>query len=638
MDVSIRERGTYRFGPFALDPVRRALLRDGARVKLAERLFDTLFYLVANNGRLVEREELLAAVWGGRTVEDNNIAQAIFTLRKVLQVPGVQETFIVTVPGRGYRFAAPVSFEPEPISDPAPDITTPDPAPEPPAAAPSPWWHGRLSLGVALLALLLAGTSLALFRLRPVPEDSAAFAPPAHSVAVLAFDNMSGDPSQDYFSDGLSEQLIDSLARVDALQVAARTSAFSFKGSHATIADIARKLNVASVLEGSVRRDGGRVRITAQLINALTGYHYWSKTYDRDRHDLLSLQRDIAQAVTDSLRVTLLGNDVAKLSLGGTGNDLAYDAYLRGLTQQRVAKNEAGYRAALAQFDTALAQDPDFALAHDARAKLLCLLGATSDTSDHAARRKLYTDALAGADRAIALAPALGSAHSTRGVVLRWGFLDHEGDEAEQAKARALTPGSAAIETNYANAEMALGHVDAAVAAARRAADLNPMIPGTWGSLADTLYSARRYPEALAAIGRARMVSDPLPDNNFVTFACIELALGHPEAVIKVKPQPNDYGGMEVVAIALHRLRRQAEADSLLARMRALVGDEGAYNYAIIYAQWGRIADALHWLQTAYELHDTGLIDIKVEPLLDPIRGTPQFQDIARRLDAPQPR
>jgi TolB-like protein/DNA-binding winged helix-turn-helix (wHTH) protein len=317
MDISIRELGTFRFGPFRLDPVRRALLRDGVRVKLAERLFDTLLYLVANHGRLVERDEVLAAVWAGRVVEDNNLAQAVFTLRKVLQAGDVAEQFIVTVPGRGYRFAAPVVFEPEARESQAVLSLPGRPAGQ---AAPA-WWRGRISLAVAVLALVLAATSLAL--LRPRLAGPSPFAPPLHSVAVLAFDNMSGDPTQDYLSDGLSEQLIDSLTRIDALQVAARTSSFSFKGGHATIADIARKLNVAAVLEGSVRRDGARVRITAQLINALTGYHYWSKTYDRDWHDLLSLQVAIAQAVTDSLRVTLLGNDVAKLSLGGTGNDLA---------------------------------------------------------------------------------------------------------------------------------------------------------------------------------------------------------------------------------------------------------------------------------------------------------------------------
>jgi tetratricopeptide (TPR) repeat protein len=261
-------------------------------------------------------------------------------------------------------------------------------------------------------------------------------------------------------------------------------------------------------------------------------------------------------------------------------------------------------------------------------------LGATSATSDHAARRKLFADALAAADRAAALAPGLGSAHSTRGVVLRWGFLDHAGDAAEQAQALALTPGSAAIETNYANAEVAVGHVEEAVAAARRAAALNPMVPGTWGALADVLYCARHYDEALAAIRRAETVADVLPENFLLTLGLIDLALGKPEAALALKAAPDDYGQMEVSAIALHRLGRQDDAEAALARMRAILGDEGAYNYATIYAQWGRIGESLHWLRIAYELRDTGLVDIKVEPLLDPIRATPQFQDIDRRLEA----
>ena len=413
MDISLRERGIYRFGPFALDPTRRVMLRDGVRVKLAERLFDMLLYLVVNHGRLVERDELLQAVWGGRVVEENNLAQAISTLRKALQTDDPDDRFIVTAPGRGYRFAAHPAFEPDAVL-PAGDRRDGQDDHGVPARTS---WKTLAPLTLCAFVAVLAAVGLTRWRgYASNPESSktehTVFAPVAHSVAVLAFENMTGDPAQVYFSDGLSEELIDALGRVGAIQVAARTSAFSFKGSRATVGDIARKLDVGTVLEGSVRRDGNRLRIAAALVDARSGLQLWSRTYDRDRvkDDPLDVQRDIATAVAGALEVRLAGDDAARLTAGGTHNPMALDAYLHGATTADIL-DDAHSHAAIADFERAIALDPTFALAYVGRAAALTFISANGEGDNVDNSKAILTAALGDADHAMALAPALPQAH-----------------------------------------------------------------------------------------------------------------------------------------------------------------------------------------------------------------------------------
>src|SRR5882672_2104725 len=220
--------------------------------------------------------------------------------------------------------------------------------------------QGKRETSAAATAIAAAPTSHA--------APAAVFAPPAHSVAVLPFVNMSGDAQQDYFSDGLSEELLNSLSRITALQVAARTSSFSFKGKQVDIADIAHKLNVGAILEGSVRKDEGRVRITAQLINAVTGFHLWSQTYDRDLRHILALQIEIASAVTTALQATLLVDSAAAIELGGTQNPLAFDAYLRGQRFVDTARDKEARSAEVAAYSEAIRLDPRYAKAYAAKA------------------------------------------------------------------------------------------------------------------------------------------------------------------------------------------------------------------------------------------------------------------------------
>jgi TolB-like protein/DNA-binding winged helix-turn-helix (wHTH) protein/Tfp pilus assembly protein PilF len=639
MDIPLREIGVYSFGPFRLDPLRRALWRGEVQIKLAERVFNALLYLVVNHGRLVERDELLQAIWRGRHVDENNLAQAIVALRRALQAEDPAETYIVTAAGRGYRFAAPVVFEP--ALDVIPAMATlhaPEALSASPAATHAPRLRAALAAPLlaapllAALVLIVCGSTIWHF-LPPAPPPVEAFVPPPHSVAVLAFTNMSGDAGQDYFSDGLSEQLIDTLSRIDGLQVAARTSSFSFKGGHATVGEIARALNVAAVLEGSVRRDGKRMRVTAQLIYARTGYHFWSKTFDRDIGDVFDMQVDIARAVSDSLRATLLGEDAAQLMAGSTRVPQAFDAYLRAMSNAQ-ALDDAHDNAAIADFDQAIELDPGYAAAYAGRAMALNRRVTGGTVDDVAQSAKTLAAAFSDADRAIALAPDFAEGHRVRGFILQTA-MDFDASLRELAHAVALAPGNAKVSWTYGLVEASMGHFETGLAALRRAVTLDPVNPRPYRNLANALYYARRFDEAERAFQRADALESHPSGPKLAMEANLHLAEGNPQAAVKICASGESWADAQCLAIAYHALGQPAKAAAQLAQLQKSLGDHGAYNYADVYAQWGETAQALHWLETAYALHDSGLSEMRTDPFLDPIRNTAIFKDIEEKLHFP---
>jgi TolB-like protein len=322
------------------------------------------------------------------------------------------------------------------------------------------------------------------------PPAVSDFNPPPHSIAVLPFTNMSGDKDQEYFSDGLTEELLNSLSEISGLQVAARTSAFSFKGKDTDIGTIARKLNVGAVLERSVRRSAHTVRITAQLINALTGFHLWSQTYDRDLGDVLKLQSDIASAVAGALKVTLLSDVSTKIELGGTSNPAAFDAYLRGWKLWNTAYDPKGSQAAIAAVTEAVRLDPNYALAFALRSRVGSEY-ATNDATGPAVRAAL-DQAQTDARRAMALAPELAEAHLALGNFYQDGPLDFNGALLEYERALALAPGNVHVLAAYGFFASKIGRSEAAIAAARRAAELDPLDPGQRRTVSRVLYYARQ--------------------------------------------------------------------------------------------------------------------------------------------------
>jgi TolB-like protein len=466
---------------------------------------------------------------------------------------------------------------------------------------------------------------------------SAAFAPPPHSIAVLPFVNMSGDANQEYFSDGISEELLDALSRLNDLQVAARTSSFSFKGKDVDISTIAHKLNVGAVLEGSVRRSGSTIRITVQLINAVTGFHIWSQSYDRSFTDILKLQTEVATSVAQQLKVKLVGNERTKIELGSTKNAAAYDAYLRGLQRYEEAHaTERDYRDALAAFDAAISLDPNYAMAYARRAAALDYIYRFPD--DPNVRPAVLARAREAAERALALAPQLGEAHLVLAYTYCRGLPDLAAAAREYERAVALAPGSAWVQRGFGFFAAKLGHFQLALAAARRAVSLDPQKALTRQVLAEVLIDARRYGEALKVLEDAMVLSpgshavESLMQDALVASGQIEKALVTCESP---STPLDDDDRQSCLALVYHKLGRQPDAVREMEKFKAVVGDDGAYGIAGVYAQWGDKPAALQWLIQAEHLHNFDLLSMKVHWMLDPIRNEPQFKAIEARLHFP---
>jgi len=439
---------------------------------------------------------------------------------------------------------------------------------------------------------------------RRIDTTGVIFAPPPHSVAVLPFTNLSGDPKQEYFSDGVSEELINALSQIDALKVIARTSSFSFKGKNTDIGTIARKLNVAAVLEGSVRRSGNKVRITAQLVNAVNGFHLWSRDYDRDLNDLrevLALRKEIANAVASALKVILVGDVAAKIELGGTHEPAAFDAYLRGSQAYRRHHEEKDLDAAITSYTEAIRLDPSYAKAFAARALALNELAGWWITGGQAAVNRVFGKVQADAHKAIELAPELGEGHLALADALA-STLDFKRASEEYERALALAPGSAQVLQDYGLFTALMGRTDAGIAAARRAVWLDPLNRNSHDLLARVFDAAGQYQGA-------REICEQKPER-WDSLMCLE--------------------------ISYEKLGRHADAEAELAKFKAInPKKDDWYEYAEIYAQWGDIAKALNCLQAALRIRHVALDYLKTDALFDPLRKEPRFQAIQRELKFP---
>jgi serine/threonine-protein kinase len=634
MDSPIHQSGVYVFGSFRLDPIARELTQGGARVHLAARLFDTLLYLVERHDRLVERDELLHGVWPARNVDESSLGRAISSLRQTLKAHGAPENLIVTAPGRGYRFGAPVRIE----SDRGAAIARTAPQADSPARASRHAARTAMLAGAALAVLALGVVGARTLRRAASTEAStnraAAFAAPPRSVAVLPFVALGGDPRAAILSDSVSEDLINALGRVNDVRVAASTSSFLFKDGHTPIGEISHQLNVGRILEGSVRRDGGRILLTAELIDAGTGFQIWSRRYDRPEDEMLASEGEIAEAVIASLNIVLAHDDAGRLTAGMSTNPRAYDAFLVGMSNVAV-NSEPTDRRAVTAFTEAIGDDPGFAMAYAQRARALAGIAVDGTMSDMQAVRAYMQSARQDAEKSIALAPGLGAAHAALGFVLKCSLSDLAQADAEFSTAIALAPGDAATVLRYGFFQRDLGHTAEAVAALERVAALDPLTPNTYRMLAFMLAYAGRFGDAEVALRRAAQLLPADPGQDRIYRGRVLMLKGDPASMYATCRGDVDYHDTLCLTWALHGLGRQAEAEAELAKLKTMLGDNGAYNYARIYVQWGQPDVALQWLQTAYRVRDPGLIELKADPVLVPLHGSATYRDIERALGFP---
>jgi serine/threonine-protein kinase len=451
---------------------------------------------------------------------------------------------------------------------------------------------------------------------------------PEKSIAVLPLINESGDPKDEYFSDGLSEELIAALAQISGLKVIGRSSSFRFKDRKEEPKTIGEKLGVSTLLEGTVRKQGDRVRIVAELVNAADGIELWTRTFDRELKDIFAVQEEIARAVADSLKVALLGSQEKSAQMA-TNSVEAHNAYLQGHFHfQR--RNLEDYRKAVGYFDQATQLDPNYALAYAERSEAWSFIGDLTGQ-----RATAWSKARGDAEKAVAIAPALAEAHAALGWVrffIDWRFAE---GLSELKRAKELSPANPTANDLLARVIVYLGRIDEAERQAHQAVELDPLSVTAQGNLARVLFFAEKLDEADAAARKAAELQPSSASSHRWQVAVAVLRGDGETALREAQLEPDEgYRRFELALARQVRGDRQA-ADAALADLIANGRDQLAYQIAEVYAVRGEKDKAFEWLQISFDTHDTGTLALLVDPLLHSLRDDPRYKNLLAKLGLP---
>lgn len=447
------------------------------------------------------------------------------------------------------------------------------------------------------------------------------------SIAVLPFKNLSDDPNQAYFSEGLTEEIRAALIRLDALRVLAATSSEKAGEEAGGILSIAKKLDVGFLLGGSVRRSGDVFRIATELTDGKTGFSLWSTSIDRRLTDAFGVQGEIARMVARALSIQIATD---KPPPGGTENAEAYDHYLMGKSLYNLAKDEDSDRRALAHYDMAVAADPKFAMAHAARSRVLASIAAGYGKADEL--KPLYAESTAAAQRAVDLAPDLAMGHLALGYVLFSGKLDVRGAKPHYARAYELGAGNADIVLLYALYCSRAGRADEARAASQRALVLDPLNARVHRAAGSIDYAARRFDDALPPLKRSIELNPKITNSRSLIGNCLMQKGRLQEARAEFEAEPTNFFRLSGLAIVENRLGNRPAAEKAMSTLVAEMGDAALYQQAEVLAQWGRKDEAIEALARAKAIGDSGLIYMATDPLLDPLRAEPKFTRIINEL------
>ena len=489
-----------------------------------------------------------------------------------------------------------------------------------------------LSLGLFFLGRYTAGNAQSqnqASRGSGAPGSEAVTAVSEKSVAVLPLLNESGDPKDEYFSDGLSEELIAALAQINGLKVIGRSSSFRFKDRHEEPKAIGEKLGVSTLLEGTVRKQDDRVRIVAELINAADGIELWTRTFDRELKDIFAVQEEIARAVAESLKVTLLGSQDRPAQRGAPSNVEAHNAYLQGHFHfQR--RNLEDYRKAVGYFDQAIQLDPDYALACAERSEAWTFIGDLTGQ-----REPAWSKARSDAERAVAIAPALAEARAALGWVrffVDWKFTE---GLSELKRAKEFSPSNPTANDLLARVILYLGRLDEAERQARHAVELDPLSVIAQGNLARVLLFAGKLDEADAAARKAAELQPTSASSHRWQVVVAVLRGDGATALREAQLEPDEgYRRFELALAQQIQGDRQA-ADAALADLIANGRDQLAYQIAEVYAVRGEKDKAFEWLQIAFDEHDTGTLTLLVDPLLRGLRDDSRYKNLLAKLGLP---
>lgn len=573
----------YEFAGFCLDVDKRVLFdRGGAPVALTPKAYETLAYLVKHSGAVLDKEQMIRAIWLDTAVEENNLTQNISLLRRVLGEKRGEHRFIATVPGRGYHFVAPVNFE-----------------------------RGA--------------------ELRPGAVKVV-------SIAVLPFTNGTADPEYDYFADGLADELIAALSWVAGVRVAARTSAFSFKGKQVHIREVARLLGVAFVLEGSVRKSHGRLRIAAHLVNAADGYQIWSERYEREiaSRDLFDVQDEITAAVVDALRLKLPIEHSEKRPRTAATSPEGHELYLKGRFHL-FQMTEAGIQTGIHHFEKAIEADPRNAPAHVGLAHAHRMSGLSLEKPANEAGPKSKTAAL----QAIAIDATLAEAHAVLAFTTFWYDWDWRLAEEHFKRAIVLNPDSADTMWMYSHVHSNLGRHAEALAMIAHARELDPLsglIHAMEGQFllhaAKAHEAASRLEEAVGLDHRSR-VAHLFTSDAYIALGRFDDAIGQARIAHSLCPTNSSARANEAYAHA--KAGRQQEAREILATFLKLSAKRyvPATNIALIYNALGRTDEAFTWLERAVEQRVPWLVFSGVEPKWKNLSNHPRYQALLRQLNLP---
>lgn len=637
-----------RFGDdLELDAHSYQLRRSGRLLKLERIPMDLLLLLVEQRGQLVTREQIIERVWGKDVFldTDNGINAAIRKIRQVLKDDPEQPRFVQTVTGRGYRFIAPVAQTVSPPPSPNPGARQPAPvqdfrgiedpgdrvAPElfsPQDLVRKKTLHRYLIASLVLLATLSMAIAYSRFRHPP---------PAIHSLAVLPLRNLSGDPHQEYLADGMTEALIGRLANIHNLRVISRTSVMQFKDTNLSVPQIAGTLRVDALVEGSVIRDGGRIRVTAQLIRGATDDHFWSETYDRELRDVLALESEVAQSIAAKVEVSISGKERGRLAAVQSVSPEVYESYLKGQFALDKSNSRAGTEESIGYFEEAIKRDATFAPAYLGLATAYTDLGTVfiGDPSENV-RPKI----MKAVRTALELDPESADAHVLLADMqqTQWRWAEAE---AEYRRALELNPSDARAHLGLAEWLVCQGRAEEALASAKRGRALDP-IAVSGNTVGWILFLSRRYDEALPELRSALAVrsndAGTLWGLGFVLIANHQPEEAIPVLEKAVSLSDGSPGVIGVLVRAYAQAGRRTDALRLLAELkrRKQAGYLPAGAFVNAYLGLGENDLAFAWLEQAYREQSNILQYAKVHPFFDPLRGDPRFADLLRRVGLAQ--
>ncbi|MGD0791985.1 MAG: tetratricopeptide repeat protein [Terriglobales bacterium] len=630
MAVSSPPRGVTRFGVFQLDAHSRELRKNGIRIKLQQQPLQILSLLLERPGEVVTREQLRERLWPGDVYVDfdRGLNKAIGKLRDALGDSADSPHFIETLPKIGYRFVAPV----------APAISADSSGDTGASASESPaskaenrrkWLVATVLaglLGSAVMVALLLG-----FSPSRVPNRLwRAGNHPVHAIAVLPLTNLSGDPTQEYFVDGMTDELITSLARLGDVQVISRTSVMQYKNAKKPLPQIGRELNVDAIIEGSVSRSGPHVRITAQLVDAVTDQHIWAQTYERDLGDVLMLQDEAARDIAQEVHVRIRSNPGDHPSRVRPVNPEAYEAYLKGRYFWQKHTDE-DFKRAIGYFEQAIQADPGYAAAYAGLADVY----QDQVLFAEAAREVEIPKARAAVQKALELDDNLSEAHDALAGILEQDW-DWKGAEREHIRALELNPNNANAHLFYANHLAARGRFDQAVAEFQLTQRLDPLSPFAQAVGGWIFYDARQDDRAIAQFRKALEIDPTFGMAHQGLYRAYSREGKKDEAIRELFYGEDD----STTRAELDEAYRTSGITGLLRESLKLNRQSrmpmGPLELASLHARLGENAEAIGYLQQCVKSRSPGLMFLKVGPDWDNLRSDPRFQEIVRSVGLPE--